>query len=224
MPNVESYIAVDGRSLTSESTRMMDYLHSRARTLSAAEICERLRASAGELERLVGSADETVVRRRPFAGKWHMADVIDHISQTQIRAVEELRHLLAGRRPPGPPVYEALKSGASEWAPWPTLVTGLHDANAEMIAILESAARGEERIARGEPSDTQATTSAPTVCTLLVANAKLADGQLVAQLWFAELDWKEYALLQRLHLLDHRTQMKKLITACAGAGVQNSIR
>jgi hypothetical protein len=50
----------------------------------------------------------------------------------------------------------------------------------------------------------------------MVATTKLADDQLVAQLWFAELDWKEYALLQRLHLLDHRTQMKKLIAACVG--------
>jgi hypothetical protein len=49
-----------------------------------------------------------------------------------------------------------------------------------------------------------------------VANTKLPNDQLVAQLWFAELDWKEYALLQRLHLLDHRTQMKKLIAAGAG--------
>ncbi len=217
MESADSYVAVDGRSLAPESAQMMNYLHTRARTLSAAEICERLRAAVGELERVVGSADETVVRCRPFAGKWHMADVVDHISQTQIRGAEELRHLLAGRRPPGPPVYEALESGASEWALWQTLVAGLHDANAEMIAILESAARDEERLARGGPSDTPATTSAPTVCTLMVANTKQSDDQLVAQLWFAELDWKEYALLQRLHLLDHRTQMKKLIAACARA-------
>ncbi|MFZ0820500.1 MAG: DinB family protein [Candidatus Acidiferrales bacterium] len=222
MPNTNSYVAVDGRPLTAESARMMDYLETRAWSLSATEICERTRAAAGELEKVVALAEEAAVRRRPFAGKWHMADVVDHISQTQIRGAEELRHLLAGRRPPGPPVYEALKSGASDWAPWHTLVAGLHDANAEMIAILESAARDEERLGDGNNSEARATwvaepaVAAPTVCTLMVANTKLADEQLVAQLWFAELDWKEYALLQRLHLLDHRTQMKKLIAACAG--------
>jgi hypothetical protein len=216
MPITGSYVAVDGRPLTAESARMMDYLHTRARELSATEICERLRAAAGELERVVGSANEAVVRHRPFAGKWHMADVVDHISQTQIRGAEELRHLLAGRRPPGPPVYEALKSGASEWAPWQTLVAGLHDANVEMIAILESAARDEDRLDKGKTPGTQTTMDAPTVCTLMVANTKLADDQLAAQLWFAELSWKEYALLQRLHLLDHRTQMKQLMAACAG--------
>jgi hypothetical protein len=218
MPHDVPQVAVDGRPLTSESVRMMDYLHSRAQTLSAGEICERLRVAAGELEKVVGTANESAIRRRPFAGKWHMADVVDHISQTQIRGTEELRHLLAGRRPPGPPVYEALKSGASDWAPWPTLVAGLHDANQEMIAILEAASRGADRFAGGEPSNTRPPTVAPTVCTLVVANTKLAEDRLVAQLFFAELDWKEYALLQRLHLLDHRTQMKKLVVACAGAG------
>src|SRR5580700_84981 len=217
MSTVDSHIAVDGRPLTAESTRMMEYLHSRAQTLSAGEICERTRAAAGELESVVGLANETAVRRRPFPEKWHMADVVDHISQTQIRGAEELRHLLAGRRPPGPPVYEALKSGASEWAPWSTLMTGLHDANMEMIAIMESAAREEERSGAAKISNSGS--APPTVLTLMVATTKLPNDELVAQLWFAELLWKEYALLQRLHLLDHRTQMKKLIAACTSGSV-----
>jgi hypothetical protein len=145
MANNASLIAADGQPLTAESLKMMDYVHARGQTLSAFEICERTRAAAAELEKVVASANERDIRRKPFPGKWHMADVVDHISQTQIRGAEELRHLLAGRRPPGPPVYEALKSGASEWAPWSTLMTGLHDANMEMIAIMESAAREEEK-------------------------------------------------------------------------------
>ena len=215
MSTNSSLIAVDGRALTAESLKMMDYVHSRAQTLNAFEICERTRAAAAELEKVVGSAKERDVRRKPFPGKWHMADVVDHISQTQIRGAEELRHLLAGRRPPGPPVYEALKSGASEWTPWATLVGGLHDANVEMIAILESAARDEERSGGAKNSGAAHNASTPTVLTLMVATTKLPNDQLSAQLWFAELSWKEYALLQRLHLLDHRTQMKKLIAACA---------
>jgi DinB superfamily len=213
MANNASLIAVDGQPLTAESLKMMDYVHTRGQTLSAFEICERTRAAAAELEKVVASANERDIRRKPFPGKWHMADVVDHISQTQIRGAEELRHLLAGRRPPGPPVYEALKSGASEWAPWSTLMTGLHDANVEMIAIMESAAREEEK--SGGTKVSNSGSAPPTVLTLMVATTKLPNDELVAQLWFAELRWKEYALLQRLHLLDHRTQMKKLMAACA---------
>src|SRR5580704_6919530 len=163
MPNDASLIAVDGQPLTAESLKMMDYVHTRGQTLSAYEICERTRAAAAELEKVVASANERDIRRKPFPGKWHMADVVDHISQTQIRGAEELRHLLAGRRPPGPPVYEALKSGASEWAPWPTLVAGLHDANVEMIAILESASRDEDRLGNAGSPDVSRTKFAPTV-------------------------------------------------------------
>lgn len=203
--------AVDGLLLTPESVRMIEYLEARAQSLTAREICERVRVAARALEDVASSADRKLIRRRPGPGKWHMADVLDHISQTQIRGAEELRHLVSGRRPPGPPVYEALKSGASDWAPWSTLVAGLHDANREMVAVLETATDA----AGQPPSDSLVATAVPTVRTLLVANTVRDDGRLVPQLFFADLRWKEYALLQRLHLLDHRTQMNKLIAKCA---------
>jgi hypothetical protein len=54
---------------------------------------------------------------------------------------------------------------------------------------------------------------APTARTVMVALIKLDRGATKSQIWFADLPWKEYALLQRLHLLDHRSQIKKLIAA-----------
>lgn len=193
--------AVDGQPLMAESLRMVEYLDDRAKSLSVCEISRRIRAASLELEGVVASVREEHIRRRPFPGKWHIADVVDHISQTQVRGAEELRHLLSGRRPPGPPVYEALKSGASEWAPWSDLVRGLTDANREMISVIEtgSCAEVSDRT-RAECGERR------TVCTIVVANCKSPDGQAVPQIFIAELNWKQYALLQRLHLLDHRTQ------------------
>ena len=52
--------------------------------------------------------------------------------------------------------------------------------------------------------------SAPTVKTVMVTLRALADGTMGPQIYFLEIQWKEYALLQRLHLLDHRTQVKNL--------------
>jgi hypothetical protein len=43
-----------------------------------------------------------------------------------------------------------------------------------------------------------------------VALRKLEDGRTAPQIFFAELGWREYTLLQRLHLLDHRTQIRNL--------------
>lgn len=194
--------AVDGSELAPESLKMMDYLATRAAALSAHAIRERIATAAGELEKAVGAVEERQARMRPIEGKWHIAEVVDHIAQTQIRGTEELRHLLAGRRPPLPPVYEALRSGAGQWAPWPLLVAELHDANQAMIELLAGANDDE-------PS------GAATVRTVMVALRQVGDRRGEPQIFFAELPWKEYALLQRLHLLDHRTQVKKLHAALA---------
>ena len=201
-PDVE-VVAVDGEPLSAEATRMLEHLRSRAASLDVAGIRERVRAAAKELESAVAAVSESDARRRPFADKWTIAEVVDHIAQTQIRAAEELRHLLAGRRPPGPPVYEALRTGAAQWAPWPELVDGLRSANEELVALLD-----------GAPESAPAA-QAPTVRTILVVNRPLPDGQLAPQIFAADLEWREYALLQRLHLLDHRTQIKKLRAALA---------
>lgn len=67
-----------------------------------------------------------------------------------------------------------------------------------------------EHVTGEEPSPA----SGCTVKTVIVALRKLEDGRTEPQIFFAELGWKEYALLQRLHLLDHRTQVKNLHAAC----------
>ena len=177
---------------------MLEYLKTRSVELTAKAIYERTRNAAAELEAVVAEVSAREARFRRFAGKWTIAEVVDHVAQTQIRGTEELRHLLAGRRPPLPPVYEALRSGAGEWAPWEMLVEELQHANRAMLELLVGA------------PDEQETLEAPTVRTVVVVLRKLDDGSTKPQIFFAELRWKEYALLQRLHLLDHRTQIKKL--------------
>jgi len=198
---MDHILAVDGSELAPESVRMIEYLKIRAAEMTAVEIRERIRSAAQELENAVGRVTAAEARQRPIPGKWDIAEVVDHISQTQIRGSEELRHLLAGRRPPLPPVYEAIRSGAGTWAPWELLREELHTANQAMIDVLESAS---------EPPPSDHATQAPTVKTVMVTLCARADGTTGPQIYFAELHWREYALLQRLHLLDHRTQVKKL--------------
>jgi hypothetical protein len=203
---MDDLLDVHGEPLAPESIHMLEYLKARAAELSVAQIRERIRAAAQELESAVAAVDPADARRRPVEGKWNIAEVVDHISQTQIRGTEELRHLLAGRRPPLPPVYEGIQSGAGKWAPWQMLTEELHAANQAMITLF-GAANEEPR-----PS--------PTVKTLVVTLRATADGGTAAQLYFAELEFKEYALLQRLHLLDHRTQIKKLRASLAATSEQ----
>ena len=186
-----------------ERARVLDYLRTRAAALGPSGVRARVRAAAEELEAQLAPLDEPAARACPSGGDWSIAQVVDHLAQTQIRAVDELRHLLAGRRPPPPPVYEGLISGAATWAPWEELVDGLRSANAELDAVLAQAGAAST------------STGAVRARTILVANRQEPDGAVRPDTFVAELDWKEYALVQRLHLLDHRNQVRGLRAALA---------
>ena len=172
---------LDNEPLLPEAQRMLEHLRSRAASLGTPGIRDRVRTAARELEGVIAPVSEAEARLRPIANKWTIAEVVDHIAQTQIRGAEELRHLLAGRRPPGPPVYEALRSGAGQWAPWSELVEGLRSANEELIALLASAPESE-------PAP-----DAPGVRTILVVNRALPDGRITPQIFITDVDWREYA-------------------------------
>jgi hypothetical protein len=183
--------------LSPERARAIEYLTVRAEAMSPREIRARVRAAVAEFEAALEGVSETAARAPGAAGAWNIAQVVDHLAQTQIRAAEELRHLLGGRRPPGPPVYDALTSGAAHWAPWADLTTGLREANAELDALLGQAVEAEP-------------TGPATVRTILVFNRASPAGGAEPETFEAELRWKGYAMVQRLHLLDHRTQVRAL--------------
>ncbi|HEY7139478.1 MAG TPA: DinB family protein [Methylomirabilota bacterium] len=184
--------------------RLLDYLRTRAAGLDAPHLRARVRAAAAELEAALAGLDERQARRGAIPGEWTVAQVVDHVAQSTVRSAEELRHLRAGRRPPGPPVYEALLSGAAHRAPWAELVQGLRDACAALDAILDRA---------DAPSPPDA--GAVTAPAILVTSAPEPGG--APEIFAAELTWREYALAQRLHLLDHRAQVRSLRAALAAS-------
>jgi hypothetical protein len=187
--------------ISPERAKMVAYLRGRAGGLAGEAILARVRAAAGELDAALAGVTAEQARWRPPDGSWSIAHVVDHVAQTTIRVADELRHLLAGRRPPAPPVYEGLLSGAAAWVAWEELLDGLGSANLEFEAVLASAPRA---IAPGP---------APTARTILVVNRALAGGGVAPELFAEELDWKAYALVQRLHVLDHRSQVRALRAA-----------
>ena len=184
-------------TISPERQKAIEYLTARADTMPAEHVIARFRAAVAEFEAAIDGLDETAARTVSVPGEWTPAQVVDHRAQTTIRNVDELRYLLDGRRAPAPPVYEALVSGAAHRVPWAELKAGLAEANAELDALLERAAR-------------QAPKPGLTVRTILVVNRTLADGAVEPEFFDAELGWKGYALTARLHLLDHRTQVRKL--------------
>ena len=187
-------------AISPERQKAMDYLTVRADAMPGEQVIARFRAAVAELEGLLEEFDEAEARTEVIPREWTAAQVVDHLGQTTARNADELRHLLDGRRPPAPPVYEALVSGAAHRVPWPALKAELAEANAALEALLARAARQEPEAGR-------------TIRTILVINRTLADGTVEPEHFDAELGWKGYALTARLHLLDHRTQVRKLLRA-----------
>jgi len=196
-------------ALTPERRKMMDYLTTRADGMTDAQIIARVGSAIAEFEATLDGVSADDARRPGRPGEWDIAHVVDHLAQTQIRAAEELRWLVDGQRPPGPPVYDGLISGGALWAPWSDLVEGLRAANAEFARVLARAAAS-------------APTRAATARTVLVVNSSTPDGAVVPDIFEAPLAWKGYALVQRLHLLDHRTQIRNLRAEAARSGGERS--
>jgi hypothetical protein len=180
--------------------QLLGYIRTRAAGLDAGRLRARVRAAAGELEAALDGLGEADARRRMGPAEWTVAEVVDHVAQSTVRSAEELRHLAAGRRPPGPPVYEALVSGAAHRVPWAELVLGLREACAALDASL------------GEPP---APGPAITVTGPAILLAPAPGGSGAPVIFTAELTWAEHALVQRLHLLDHRGQIRTLRAALA---------
>ena len=119
-----------------ERARLLDYIRTRAAALDAPRLRARVSAASTELAAALAGLAERDARTAVRPGEWTVAQVVDHVAQSTVRAAEELRHLRAGRRPPGPPVYEALLSGAAHRVPWTELVEGLRDACTALDAAL----------------------------------------------------------------------------------------
>lgn len=187
-------------AVSPERQKAIDYLTVRAEAMPGEQVVARFRAAVAEFEAAVGGLDEDDARTVVIPGEWTAAQVVDHLAQTTARNVDELRHLLDGRRPPAPPVYEGLVSGAAHRVPWEELKAELAEANADFGALLSRAARQEPK-------------PGLTIRTILVINNTLAEGTVEPEHFDAELGWKGYALTARLHLLDHRTQVRKLLRA-----------
>ena len=187
-------------ALSPERQKAIEYLTVRAEGMPGEQVVARFRAAVAEFDAAVSVLDEDDARAVVIPGEWTAAQVVDHLAQTTARNVDELRHLLDGRRPPAPPVYEGLVSGAAHRVPWEELKAELAEANADFGALLSRAARQEPK-------------PGLTVRTILVINRTRSDGSTEPEHFDAELGWKGYALTARLHLLDHRTQVRKLLRA-----------
>ena len=184
-------------ALRPEQARALAYLRENGTEAPRQRIRERVAAAFASLERVVADVAEDEARARPLPGEWNVQEVVDHLVETHRASIGELRDLLADRRPAGDPIPAALQSANPSGRRWADLVNELARVQAEVLAILDAA-----------PADHRGAARAPII---MVMNVREADGRERPLHWIEELDWKAYAIIFRLHVLDHLNQIRKTL-------------
>jgi hypothetical protein len=189
-------------TLRPEQIKAKEYLDQQGSRRSAAQIRERVAAAFAAFEELLDGVSEKEAKAGGIPGEWTIQEVADHVVETHRPSITELRELLAGRRPPDGPIPAALQSPDPMSRSWPDLLDDLKQVQAEAIEVLGGAA--------DRPTDART----PVV---MVINVTEPDGREQPLHWIEELDWKAYAIIFRLHVLDHLNQAKKVLKAVRGS-------
>ena len=179
--------------------RARSYFSSKA-ALSPAEIREQIVAAFDALDAVLESVPPDRITQRPLPGEWSIGEVVDHLVETYRPGVDELRCVLAGRRPPGEPIPAALQSKAPLLRPWAWLLEELRRTHRDVLDLISAV-----------PADFETDARVPIV---MVVNVAGADGSSRPLHWVEDIDWKAYALVSwRLHAIDHMKQVRKVMAA-----------
>ena len=185
---------------TDAQDRARAYFQSKA-PLPPGAVRGQIVAAFEALDAVLTGVSAEQARRTSIPGEWSVQEVVDHLLETYRPGVDELRCLLAGRRPPGEPIPPGLQSKAPLLRPWPWLLEELRRAHGAVVDLI--AAVPEEF------------TTDARVPFVMVVNVPGPDGVVRPLEWIEEVDWKAYAIASwRLHAIDHLNQARKVLAAC----------
>ncbi len=189
-------------TLRPEQVKARQYLDQKGTRLPAAQLHERVGAAFAAMEELLDGIGESEARQRAIPREWTIQEVVDHLVETHRPSVDELRDLLDNRRPAGGPIPASLQSADPMKQPWADVVAELKRVHGDILGVL---AKAPDRLTDAR---------APVV---MVINVTESDGRVIPLHWIEEFDWKAYAIIFRLHELDHLNQTKKTLKAARTA-------
>src|SRR6184192_2687073 len=130
---------VAAETQTALRARVRDYLRDNGTLAPTAVIRRRVTTAFENLEHFLRAADPTRAARRAWPAEWSLHEIADHVVETHRTSRDELRDLLAGRRPAGPPVPASLSSKDPFARPWPALLDDLARVHGDIVTDLAAA-------------------------------------------------------------------------------------
>jgi hypothetical protein len=174
--------------------RIMAHVRSRGTDAEPAAIYHKLAGAYAQFDSMLAGLGEAVATAVPAAGEWSVRDVADHLLESERAGLDELRCLVAGEAPPGPPVPASLRSKAPQHRPWPWLVGELTRIHADILTTMASG-----------PASTTEEPTAPAVFWAEIGGEPTE--------WIEHLDWRAYAAVLRVHVLEHLAQIRTITGA-----------
>ena len=181
-------------SFESVRDRIMAHIRSRGTDAEPAAVHQKLATAYAQLDTTLAGLGPEQATTAPAPGEWSVRDVADHLLESERPGLDELRSLVAGEAPAGPPVPASLRSKAPQHRPWPWLCAELARVHADVL----------ETVASGPPAAAGEAT-APAVFWAEVA------GEAVE--WIEPLDWRAYGAILRVHALEHLAQVRAILAA-----------
>jgi hypothetical protein len=178
-----------------------DYFSTKGTLMASSSIRERIGDAFSTLDAFLEPISAATAVRAGVPGEWTIQEIVDHLVETHRPGLDELWCLLAGRRPPGEPIPASLQSKAPLQRPWSWLRAELDRIHGEILRTLAAV-----------PPNFATEARAPIV---MVVNVPDEHGRIVPLHWVEDLDWKAYAIVWRLHVIDHLKQARKVHAAAA---------
>jgi hypothetical protein len=184
-------------NLRPEQLQALDYARRYGTEASVASIRERAAGTFRDLEALFAAVPEELARRRPAPGVWCLWEVADHLEVSHRGVAGDLALLQSGTVPPGGPVPAGLLSPDPFARSWAGVTGDLAAVHREILATLDRSA-----------DDAPALVRAPVV---VVVRCATPDGDSEPVEWVESFDWKAFALLVRVHTLEHLGQARRIL-------------
>lgn len=184
--------------LLPEQIRALAYAQKRGTEAPLDSIRTRVAGTYSELEALIAAVPAEVARERRSTSGWSVQEVVDHLVESDRRAVDQLGRLLAGESV-DTSIPASLQSPRPLDRDWTALRHELRTVHQGILDLLGAAT-----------DDLPLTATAPVQMVVKCAGP---DGALEPVSWLERFDWKAYAILLHAHNREHIAQVERILSA-----------